>query len=120
MKYKWGDDGSKRRKSETKPGVRHTGGFRRTQLRGKMLLVLGYCEYYNSHGDRKRTTADTAAMPCYSNKGLCGANVDCARRLAVPVTKGGGGCVGVYVKCLSGRGYSEALRRSSFPIMGGR
>jgi hypothetical protein len=34
--------------------------------------------------------ADTTAMPCYSNsnKGLCGANGDCARRLAVPVTQG--------------------------------
>ena len=59
-KYKWrtgGDDGSKRRKSETKPDVHHAGGFRRTQLRGKTQLALGYRECCNSYGDRKKWTS---------------------------------------------------------------
>ena len=52
-------------------------------------------------GKQGRATADTTATLCYYNEGRHGANGDCARGLAVPVTQGGGGCVGVLVRCLS-------------------
>jgi hypothetical protein len=36
-----GGDGSKRRKPKAKPDVNYTAGFRRTQLRGKILAYIG-------------------------------------------------------------------------------
>jgi hypothetical protein len=38
---------------------------------------------------------------CHYNEGQCGANGDRARGLAVPVTQGGSGCVGAFVRRLS-------------------
>ena len=63
-------------------------------------------------GKQGRATADATATLRYYNEGRHGANGDCARGLAVPVTQGGGGYVGMLVRCLSAplRGKAEVTQ----------
>jgi hypothetical protein len=63
-----GDDGPKRRKSETKPDVHHTGtgGFHRTQPRGKIQAYIGppRVQYCNGALATKITRSRWASAKC--------------------------------------------------------